>query len=431
MTITQFGLTHKTVPTDLLERLLVPQQDIAELLRDIASANGVRELVALSTCNRLELYLNGPDSPDESRTMLAGHLARRMGIPVDAVAELITTRQDAVAVEHLFAVLCGLDSMAVGEEQIVAQFRDAVRASAAASTLGPVLSRLADAALGVSKRVRSETDIGRRGISLARTGITLAAEYLDGLTGRRALLIGAGTVANLAVRLLAEHGIGRVVVASRTMTNAARLAETVAGDAIELGRVSDVLGDIDLVVTAIGADKPVVSADMLAHTRTGQSAPLFVLDLGMPRDVRTDVAGLPGVRLIDLAELGRHLAEQDLPDDVGQAGKIIAEETVAFITRLRELAAVPVIGALRSRAQEVVDRELLRLNDRLPSLDDKQRAETAAAVQRVVSKLLHAPTVRVKELSAHENGAVYLDALTRLFDLPTRLATPDPSEAIA
>jgi glutamyl-tRNA reductase len=430
MTITELGLTHKTVPTELLERLLVSQQDIAELIAEITAMREVRELVALSTCNRLEIYLDGTLSHAEASALLAANLARRAELPVDSVAELITTAQDADAAEHLFTVLCGLDSMAVGEEQIVAQFRDAIRASAAAGSLGPTLSRLADAGLSVSKRVRSETDIGRRGISLAKAGISLADDYLGGLAGRRALLIGAGTVANLAARLLTEHGIGHVVVASRTIANATRLADTVTGDAIDLGRIADSLDAVDLVVTAIGADKPVLSLEMLASARTG-GEPLFVLDLGMPRDVQADVAQLPGVELVGLATLGQHLAEQDLPDDVDRARKIIADETVVFLARQRELAAVPVIGALRSRAQEVVERELVRLHDRLPSLDDKQRAETAAAVQRVVSKLLHAPTVRVKELSADKDGAVYLDALTRLFDLPTRLTTPDPSEAIA
>jgi glutamyl-tRNA reductase len=429
MTITELGLTHKTVPTELLERVLPAQQDIPELLREIASVPGVREIVALSTCNRLEIYLSGTADEGETLTLLAGHLARRAGLPAAQVAELVATRQDGDAVEHLFVVLCGLDSMAVGEEQIVAQFREAIRSSAAAGTLGPVLSRLADAALGVSKRVRSETDIGRRGISLAHAGVALAEDYLDGLGGRRALLIGAGTVANLAVRLLTERDIGHVVVASRTIANATRLADTVGGSAIALNRIADALGDADLVVTAIGADKPVLSQAMLAPARSDR--PLFVLDLGMPRDVEADIAELPGVELVGLAALGKHLAAQDLPDDIGHAAEMIAEETAAFLLKQRELAAVPVIGALRSHAKEVVERELVRLNEKLPGLDDKQRAETAATVQRVVSKLLHLPTVRVKELSADEDGGVYLDALSRLFDLPTRLATPDPSEAIA
>ncbi|HJP78309.1 MAG TPA: glutamyl-tRNA reductase [Pseudonocardiaceae bacterium] len=429
MTITELGLTHKTVPTELLERVLLAQQDIPELLREFASMRGVREIIALSTCNRLEIYLSGTADADETRTLLAGHLARRAGLPVGPVAELVTTKQDSEAIEHLFVVLCGLDSMAVGEEQIVAQFREAIRSSAAASTLGPVLSKLADAALGVSKRVRSETDLGTRGISLAQAGIALAEDYLDGLGGRRALLVGAGTVANLAVKLLTERGIGPVVVASRTIANATRLADTVGGTAVELDHVADALGDADLVVTAIGADKPILSLDMLAPARGDR--PLFVLDLGMPRDVEAGIAELPGVELVGLAALGEHLAARDLPDDIGHAAEIIAAETAAFLLKQRELAAVPVIGALRSHAREVVERELLRLNEKLPGLDDKQRAETAATVQRVVSKLLHLPTVRVKELSADEDGAVYLDALSRLFDLPTRLATPDPSEAIA
>lgn len=430
MTITELGLTHKTVPTELLERVLIGQQDSPELLREIASASGVREIVALSTCNRLEIYLSGTADADRTRSLLAGYLARRAGLPVAQVAELITTKQDSGAIEHLFFVLCGLDSMAVGEEQIVAQLREAIRSSAAEGTLGPVLSKLVDAALGVSKRVRSETDIGRRGISLAQAGIALAEDYLDGLNGRRALLIGAGTVANLTVKLLTERDIGHVIVASRTVANATRLANTVSGSAIELNHVADALGEVDLVVTAIGADKPILSLAMLAPARVGDR-PLFVLDLGMPRDVEADIAELPGVELIGLAALGEHLAAQELPDDIGRATEIIVEETGAFLLRQRELAAVPVIGALRSHARDVVERELVRLNDRLPGLDDKQRAETAATVQRVVSKLLHLPTVRVKELSADEDGAVYLDALSRLFDLPTRLATPDPSEAIA
>jgi glutamyl-tRNA reductase len=418
MAIIDAGLTHRTAPPELLERLLVPPEEIPDLLHKLHAMPRVREVLVISTCNRIEAYLESDETPAAVRIGVAEALAPRAAVPADEIEPLLTTGGEAHAVEHLFSVLCGLDSMAVGEDQIVAQFRAAVRLATGARTIGPVLTRLADAGLTTSKRARTETGIGRRGISLAHAGVALGSDHLGGLAGRTAVLIGSGTVGSLAARLLREHEVARIVVVSRTEANAHRLAAAVGGEVAQLPALPEVLAGCDLVVTAIGATAPVLSPSQLAPARLSAGhRPLFVLDLGMPRDVDPDCRHIPGVTVVDIETLGRHLAERELPDDVGHVRAVVAQEAAAFLARRRESAAVPLIGALRSRAQEAVDTELLRLHDRLSGLDDRQRAETAAAVQRVVSKLLHGPTVRAKELSAAPDGTVYIEALSRLFDL--------------
>ena len=421
MTIIHVGMTHRTIPSELLERLLVPVQEIPVLLNELYGKPQVREVLALSTCNRIEVYVESTAPVAALRTAVAAAFGPRAGLPGEAVEPLLVTSTDALAVEHLFSVMCGLDSMAVGEDQIVAQFRTAVRLATTGLTIGPVLTRLADAALRTSKRARTQTRIGRWGISLAQAGLTIGRDHLGGLAGRSAVLIGAGTVGSLVARSLRGDGVDRIVVISRTDANARRLAESVAGEAAPFTALPAALSAADIVVTAIGAPKPVLTADHLGPVR---DRPLFVLDLGMPRDVDPACRDVSGVRVVDIEALGRHLAARQLPDDVGQVRVVVAEETAAFMARHRQSAAVPFIGALRTHAQQVVDIELLQLHDRFPGLDDRLRAETAAVVRRVVSKLLHGPTVRAKELSAAPDGTVYIEALSRLFDL-------NPNEAKA
>jgi glutamyl-tRNA reductase len=318
----------------------------------------------------------------------------------------------------LFSVACGLDSMAVGEEQIVAQVKAAARAAAEAGTSGPIVTGLIDAALRVSKRARTQTTISTEGISLARAGVNVADAHLGGLAGRDAVVLGTGSMGKLAARLLRDAGVGRLSVASRNVARAAEVAAAVQGRQLRASDVPAKLADADILISATGATEPVVPVEPVRAARAQAGGrPLFVLDLGMPPDVDPAVGRLAGITLVDLTALGRHLADREVPDQIPQVRAIVAAEVAAYLGRQEQTAAAPVIAALHAQIRQFADAELERLHDRLPDLSEQQRVETAVAVHRILRKILHRPTVRAKEFSIGPNGPAYLDALRQLFDL--------------
>ncbi len=416
MTITGIGLNHRAVPVELLERLVLSTDEISDVLRGISGFPGVREAFMLSTCNRIEAYVEASVNPADLRPQVAALLAPRAGLAAEELTELLDVNDESAAVAHLFRVTCGLDSMAVGEDQIVAQVRGALRQADASGTLGPALRRLGNAALATSKRARTETEIGRHGISLAHAGLAVCREYLGSLSGRTALVIGAGTVGSLAARLLAKHEAGRILVASRTEESASRVAAAVGGTVVSLDGLPGTIVGCDVVVTAVGSPKPVLTASMLEQVSRGPGSPLFLLDLAMPRDIDPACRLLPEIELADIEMIGRRLALQRPADDVAGATAVVAQEAEAFLRGRREAAAVPLIGAMRTRVRELVDAELTRPNGKVAGLDGRQQAVVAGAVRQVMNTLIHGPTVRAKELSAQPGGAAYVEALLRLFE---------------
>jgi glutamyl-tRNA reductase len=418
MTIVCLSLSHRLVPAELLEKLAVPAGELGEVLGRLHAAPGVDEAVVLSTCNRVEVYaaVSGPAEPVTGA--MADLLAARGHVPADEVTRMARIRLGRGAAEHLFAVACGLDSMALGEDQIVAQIKAAGRAAAAARTTGPAVTGLIDAALAASKRARTQTTISTEGISLARAGLDLAAAHLGGLAGRDAVVLGTGSTGKLVARLLRQAGIGRLSVASRSEARAAEVAAAVGGRPLSTADVPAALAGASLLVTATGAAAPVVAAGPVRAARVQAGArPLFVLDLGMPSDVEPAVGRLAGVTLAGLAVLGQHLAGHAGPDHVPQARAIVAAEAAKYAERQDQAVATPVIAAMHAHIRQLADTELARLHDRLPDLSDQQRLETSATVHRILRKVLHRPTVRAREFSTSPEGQLYLDALRELFDL--------------
>jgi glutamyl-tRNA reductase len=418
MTIVNVGLSHRVTPADVLEKLVVSSAELTGVLASLHAAPSIDEVVVLSTCNRLEVYVGAQGPVEQATRTVADLLAVHGRIPVGEILRLARVEVGAAAAEHLFSVACGLDSMAVGEEQIVAQIKAAARAAAEAGTMGPVVTGLMDAALRVSKQARTETTISTAGISLARAGLDLAHEYLGGLAGRKAVVLGTGSVGKLAARLLHESGVAQLTVASRTEAAAATVAASVHGRPLQAADLPATLADSDLLITATGAPVHVVLAEQVRAAREQtDDRPLFVLDLGMPPDVEPAVGNLAGVTLVDIHALGRHLAGRDVPDDVHRVRAIVAAEVDSYVERQNQAAAAPVIAALHSQIRELTEAELVRLNERLPTLSDQQRAETAATVNRIIRKVLHRPTVRAKKFATGPEGPVYLEALQQLFDL--------------
>jgi glutamyl-tRNA reductase len=427
MTIVSLSLSHRITPPELLEQLAVASGQRHAVLRRLHAMPCIDEVAVLSTCNRVEVYAaaQGPAGP--AARAMAEVLADHGRLPVGEVTRTARTRVGGAAVEHLFSVACGLDSMAVGEEQIVAQIKAAARAAAEAGTTGATVTGLIDAALRVSKRARTQTTISTAGISLARAGLDLAAAHLGGLAGRDAVVLGTGSMGKLAARLLREGGVGRLSVASRNAARATEAAAAVRGRHLRASDVPVTLAGADILVTATGAAVPVVLAGPVRAARAQAGGrPLFVLDLGMPPDVEAAVGRLPGVALADITAVGRHLADRARPDQIPQVRAIVAEEAAAYIDRQDQAAAAPVIAAMHAQIRQLADAELARLDARLPGLSAEQRAETAATVHRILRKVLHRPTVRAKEFSTAPDGPVYLDALRQLFDLD---ATADDAHA--
>jgi glutamyl-tRNA reductase len=432
MSVLVVGLSHKSAPVETLERAAVGGDTLRKLLHDIAHLPDIAETFVISTCNRVEVYAEAIRFHG-GVTGVCELLARYSGIPASELTASLYVHYEDRAVQHLLAVASGLDSMVVGEDQILGQVRTALKVAGDHGTLGRSLRDLGRHALRAGKRARAETGIDRLGISLVSVGIELAAGEMSTpdtqnerglLAGRSILVIGAGAMSGLAVATAARSGAARIAVANRTRSKAERLANGVGGEVADFADLPSAIAAADLVVCCTGAGtalltEPIVHA---ALARRAAPGPLVLLDLAMPRDVDPAVARLSGVSVIGLDELrsGGGLAVG--ADEVAAVRAIVEEEFAAYGSAIRAAQVMPTVVALRAKAATVVDAELARLGGRLSDhgVSGYALEEIAQTVRRVVDKLLHAPTVRVKELASSPGGEEYASALQVLFDLNPR-----------
>ncbi len=419
MSLLVVGMSHRSAPVPVLEQVVVSADRVPKVLHDLGGATHVHEALVLSTCNRVEVYAE-VDKFHGGVAEITEVLARSAGLARDALTAHLYVHYEDRAVQHLFTVACGLDSMVVGEGQILGQLRSSFRVAREEGTLGRVLDSLVRQALRVGKRAHAETDIDRAGASLVGTALQFAESELGALEGRRAVLVGAGSMGALAGATLRRAGVEDITVVNRSPENASRLAVSLDARSAPLGDLQDVIAQADLLISSTGATGTVITAEDIAD-RAGR--PLFVLDLALPRDVEPGVREIPAVSVVDLENLQSALEGQDAVRGAEAVQRIVTEEVGAFLAWERSARVAPTVVALRSKAAEVVDAELLRLSGRLPELDARSRDEVAITVRRVVDKLLHAPTVRVKELAEAPGGDSYAEALRELFDLDP--ATPE------
>ncbi len=417
MSILVVGLSHRCAPIELLERVVPAPDTIDKLLADAVSCQHIASAVVLSSCNRVEIYAE-VDRFHGGVEEVAELLARHSGVPTPDLTPHLYVRYEDGAVSHLFSVVCGLDSMVVGETQILSQVRLALRAAQDAETIGSVLNGVFQHALRVGKRAHTETDLGRAGRSVVSVALGEAAKVLGDLAGRTALVVGAGSMSALAATTLYREHSASVVVANRTPERARRLADNVEGRAVELAELATELAAASLVVSCTGAVGTVLTTELLrAATAARGDQPLVVCDLAMPRDVEASACDVAGLTLIDLASLVDTLEATGTTIDLDAVREIVREEVAEFASTRRASAVAPTVVALRSMAAEVVDAELRRLAVRVPDLDQPAQAEVARTVRRVVDKLLHAPTIRVKELAEQPVETSYTEALRELFAL--------------
>jgi glutamyl-tRNA reductase len=422
------GLSYRTAPIAFLERVTLDGAAARALETELVRREHVAEAVVLSTCNRLEVYADvskfhgGVDDVCEA-------LAAATGVEVGDLTDHLYVHYEAAAVAHLFAVACGLESMAVGEQQILGQVRAALRAGQAGGSAGRVLGTLLQRALHVGKRAHSETGLDRAGRSLVEAGLDAAATVVGPLSGAAVLVVGAGTMSGLAVATLQRAGVRDLTLANRTRERALRLAEPAGARVVDMAGLADALAAADVVVSCTGAVGHVLGAPLVATAAARRAGrPQAYIDLALPRDVDPAAAGVPGVSVVDLETLGRELAVAApgsaqasgagaVRTAVQQARALVDLEVAAHLTAQRAQAVAPTVVALRARARAVVQAELARLEARVGDLDPDVRAELERTVHRVVEKLLHTPTVRVKELALGPGGDAYADALRELFDL--------------
>jgi glutamyl-tRNA reductase len=427
------GANFRSAPLELLERLAIDAEGRPKALAGLLDQEHVHEAVVVSTCNRVEVYTaisRFHGAAGEVRRFLAD----LHGLDLAEFAGHLYDYYEERAVQHLFAVAAGVDSMVVGEAQILGQVREAFAAAQAERSVGPVLSAVFNRAIKVGRRARSETGIGAGMASTVTVGLRVAAGQLDGLAGRRALLVGAGAMARLAGRALREAGAGELVVANRTPATGTALARELGGRAVPLDQVAGELAMADLAVAATAGPAPTVTAatvaDALARRSagagTGSAGPLVLLDLGVPRDVEPEVRGLGGVVLADLDALRAVLETDEGPRrEVERVRSLIARETAAYLRDRREARLTPTIRALRDRAEEVRLLELAKASARLAGLDAQQRAAVEAVTRGLVNKLLHDPMVRGKSLAARPDGDLYVAALRELYGLDPRPGDDD------
>ena len=435
MSVLVVGLSHKSAPVAVLERAAVSGDTVTKLLRDVVQAEPVAEAFVVSTCNRVEVYAD-VDRFHAGVTAICELLARHCGVPSHELTQYLYVHYEDRAVSHLLAVAAGLDSMVVGEDQILGQVRSAVKLAAEHGTAGRVLGELGRLALRTGKRARAETAIGRAGFSLLSAAVELAAARLgplrpgeDPLAGRDVLVVGAGSMSGLATATAARSGAASITVANRTRKHAERLAASVSTVTTTVTGLADLPAAIaaaDVVISCTGAAGQVITGDMVSaalaarETEAGRGT-LVIMDLAMPRDVEPAVAARAGVVLIGMDQLSEHAgAVRD--DDVAAVRTILEAELAAYQSAMDAARVAPTVVALRTKAAGVVDAELTRLAGRLSADDLSGHAldEIAQTVRRVVDKLLHAPTVRVKELAGSPGGEEYAAALRVLFDLDPR-----------
>ena len=419
MSLVAIGLNHKSVPLDLLEQMTFGESDLPKALHALIARPHVSEAVVLSTCNRTEVYVFAERFHGAYQDV-RDTLAELRNLLPEEFSEFLYAHYDADAARHLFSVASGLDSAVIGESEVLGQVRHAWEVAQAESTAGASINRLFRQALEVGKRARTETTISRHITSVSQAAVAMAAQHLGTLDDRTVLVLGAGEMGEGMVVSLAASGVREVVVVNRTFEHGAELATRVQGRAARLGDLADELVAADVLLTSTGATSMIVeSADIAGVMAARGSRPLLIVDIAVPRDVDPSAANLDGVTLLDMSDLTA-FAEAGMREryrEVDAVAQIVDDEVDRYLTQGSAREVAPLIASLHDRAEAVRVAELERHRNRLADLTAAERANVESITRGIVAKLLHAPTVRLKDAAGGARGERLAESLRDLFDL--------------
>jgi glutamyl-tRNA reductase len=425
MSLVLIGVNHKTAPIEVRERIAISRDDLPETTRALAAVPGVAECMIVSTCNRVEIL--AAVEPDAAG--LAGFLQRHFGLDPALLAPHLYEHRDQEAVRHLFRVAASLDSMVVGEPQILGQVKEAFAVAHAAGTIGGQLEHLLQSTFAAAKKVRTETEIGSNSVSIASVAVELARKIFGSLQGRTVFLVGAGKMSELAARHLVQQGAGAILVTNRTLERARRMAESFAGQVIPFEQLYDAASQADIVISSTGAPHPIFRREhgqAFLHRR--RNRPMFFIDIAVPRDVDPAMGKLEGIFVYDIDDLqavaAAHMVERSR--EATDAEALIATEVERFHQRLLTVNVAPAIVALQQQAEEIRQAELRRAQARLGSLNAEQLAAVEALTRGLVNKFLHPPMQALKQ-AARENDAARLESLCETWSLPVTAAEQDAS----
>jgi glutamyl-tRNA reductase len=413
------GVSHRTTPVELREQLDFAARGLGPALSALAARPNTGEAVVLSTCNRAELYV-ACEEVAAARADLLAFLAEYHGLAADAVVPHLYERVDAEAAQHLFRVAGGLDSLVVGEPQILGQVKEAYSAATEGGTTGPVLNKVFPWSFTVGKRVRTETALAEGAVSVSFAATALARKIFGDLAGRTVLVIGAGEMGKLTAQHLKAQGVERMLITSRTLAHAAALAESIGGTPVPWADLLSTLTQADIVITATGAVLPILTRQQVASVVRGRrNRPLFLIDIALPRDVDPAVGDLDSVFLYNIDDL-QAVVQENLTRraaEVARAETIVADEVKRFETWLAARGVIPTVVALRQRFEAIRRNELERLQPKLAGLPPEAKTRVEEITRLLVEKLLITPTEQLKSTPDPERVRTYADALTRLFAL--------------
>lgn len=419
MNIVILGMNHKTAPLALRERLTIACEDQGRTVEEVKSIPQVKEALYLATCNRVEVLANVGDV-ERAMERLKDFVLSHGNLPVPEMEACLYCYQDEEAVRHLFRVASSLDSMVMGEPQILGQVKEAYRICVEKQAAGVIMNRLLHQAFRVAKRVRTETGIAENAVSVGYTAVALAKKILGNLEGKSVLLVGAGEMAELAARHLKNNGAAKIVVANRTIENARALARAFAGTALGFDALPGALGEADIIITSTGAPGYIIDRSLVAAAlRRRKNRLLFLIDIAVPRDIDPDVSAMDNVYLYNIDDL-QQVVDENLKTRLAEAAKaeeIINKEVDVFTRWRATLEVVPTIVDLKNRVEDITRGELDRSMAWMSGLSEEERNHVETLVKAVTNKILHEPLTSLKEEYQNGGGHAYVAALRRLFGL--------------
>jgi glutamyl-tRNA reductase len=426
------GLSHKTAPVAIREALTFPEHALGEALTSLTSYPHVNEAVILSTCNRTEIYAVASDI-DGGRKDIVDFLAGCHDLKSCRVEDYLYFHDSLAAVNHLFRVSASLDSMLIGEAQILGQVKEAYNKAFDTQTTNLVLNRLFRQAFGVGKRVRTETDIGENAVSISYAAVQLAKKVFQDLTGKSVMIVGAGKMSELTAKHLLSNGVASVIIANRSHDRAVKMADTFNGRAVKFDRLVDEMASADIVISSTGAPHYVIKREDIKQVMSRRRhRPIFLIDIAVPRDIDPKVNDLDNIYLYDIDDL-QSVVDSNLVErtrEAKEAEKIIKIEVETFLAWLSAREVIPTIAELRQKAERIRQKELEKILNKLTNLSDEEKSAVNALTNGIINKLMHDPMVKLKESARQKEGYLYVDSLRHLFDLDEDEDEPAEAEVV-